>query len=397
MRIQASLVVFLVACGDGDPKQLPDAPPVLRLPIDFRIRGEAPHLLAIRDMPDGAWTVLPTNTTGMYVTEGTERHQIATVCGAPGRFITHLEMRRRSDDDPFMFCFNGETPDPTLAVTGQMLQPGQVSMNGSDESTTAPWTFDLVAPAGPQDLVAFGDSLALVRSNIEVTAATIIPTIDLAQGGEAYVNTTAIISNRESDEMTQTKLTVFIENGLAEITRSGSTLRELPASLLSNGFQFGTVAVLTPTTRRDASIDGSGVDNVTLLPRLSGIIFAELGATWTTLPAATASATYSMFSRTNGLTVAVSKQYLGADTELSIALDIPGYDAGWHVPATERVHGFTISDEQFSTSSVFSAPVSMASRRPSHERGRELARIARHEPELAAQVLRERAARWIAE
>ena len=379
MRIQASLVALLVACGDDDPTPPADAPPVLRLPVNFRVRGEVPRLLAIRDVP-GEWTVLPTNATGMYTADAALRHQIAMVCGAPGAFSTTIEMRVRTDSDPFLFCFNGDNPAPTFPITGQMLQPGQVSMSGMDDSTTAPWLFDLAADAGAHDLVAFGSSLVLVRPNLMITAATTIPTIDLAQGGEAYATTTSIISNRETDEVTQTELTVFVENDVASLTRSGATLYELPASQLGAGIQFGTVAALTPTTRRDTSIAGTSVVNVTLLPRLSGITFGEIGPSWTMLPLETDSVSYLMFTPTNDLSLRASGQYLAGDTSLAIELDIPGFDAAWRVPAADRVHRFSIYDEDFSESSMSSAPMPVAFRSSLDERRQQVLRerVARH-------------------
>jgi hypothetical protein len=384
MRLQASVLALLVACGDGETEPPVDAAPILRLPIQFEVRGETPHLLAIRDLHDGTWTVLPTNATKMYATEATLRHQIVMVCGKAGSFRTQVEMRVRSDDAPFLFCFNNENPQPTFPITGQMLQAGQVSMSGSDESTTAPWTFDLMATAGPHDLVAFGDTMALIRPNLQITAATTIPTIDLAQGGVAYVTTTAFVTNREPDETTQTELVVLLENGLAEITRSGSALRELdPVLFGSTGFQFGTIAALTPTTRREASIDGTGTVMVKLLPRLSGITFADLGATWTALPVETAEVGYSVFTATNSVALNASGAYLAGDTALSIELDIPGFDAAWRVPATDRQHRFSVYDAKLSESSVFSAPQTIASRRSSGE----LHRIVRHDPKRAAQLL----------
>ncbi len=354
---------LLVACGDdggGGGGGMPDAPMALRYPISFQVRGDMPHLLAFAD-DDGTWNPIVTNPQGAYMISATNRHAIAMVCGSDVvGYRTQVTQRTRFDDDPFFFCFNGsDTTTQFFAVTGQMMQPGEVQMLDRDEGTTSPWAFELMVSADTHDLIAFGESMVLLQRNISVTTAMTLPAVDLAQGGAAYATTPVLLEGVLCDETVETTASIFTGNDFADYVRSGSTLYEVPSSLLGpTDFQFAEIRATTATTSRSASIDTMGsTPMVTLMPRLSGIEFSANGATWSELPDSTASVRLFSSNASEYLSIEASGGYLAGDTELGVTLDIPGYDDAWRL--TGRLfYTFVAYDDEGGSSDFSSSSTS---------------------------------------
>jgi hypothetical protein len=351
----------LVACGDdgGGGGVTPDAPMELRYPISFEVRGEMPLLLAFAD-DDGTWTPIVPNPQGDYMISATNRHAIVMVCGSDVvGYRTEVAQRTRFDDDPFFFCYNGGGTSQFVAVTGQMLQPGEVQMLARDEGTASPWTFELMVLADTHDLVAFGESMVLLRRNISVTAAMTLPDVDLTQGGAAYATTPVLLDNVLGDETVETVASIFTGNDIADYVRSGSTLYEVPSSLLGpTDFQFAEIRATTATTSRSASIDTMGpTPMLTLMPRLSGIEFSDHGATWSDLPDSTAEVRLFSSNASEYLTIEASGGYIAGDTELGVTLDIPGYDDAWRLTGS-LYHTFVAYDDENGQTEISSGPTS---------------------------------------
>ncbi len=344
------MVIALAACGDdgGERNTTPDAPEVLRYPVGFEVRGDTPLLVAFADN-DGTWSAVPTSADNKYSIQATNKHAIAMVCGSASYgYRTQIELRTRFDSAPFFFCFNGDdVPIQTFSVTGEMMQPGEVQMGARAEGTTAPWMFDLTVSSGPHDLVAFGANMALVRRDISVDAATTVPAIDLAQGGAAYATTPVILGNTMTDETIETISSVFTGNDIADYVRPGTTVYALPSSLLDViDFQFSEIRASTATTRRTAPIEeGAASAMITLMPRLSGIVFTETGAMWSALPESTAELRLSSGSANNTQTIHASGGYIDGDKEISVTLDIPGFDDAWRITAA-TAKSFTAYDDE---------------------------------------------------
>jgi hypothetical protein len=334
-----------------------DTPEALRYPISFEVRGEKPLMVAFAD-DDGTWTKVTPSDAGTYMIEATSRHAIAMVCGSDVvRYRTEVTLRTRFDDAPFLFCFNGlDLPAQPFAVTGTMMQPGQVSMEATDTGTTSPWTFDLTVSGGMHDLIAYGESMVLMRRNVAVTAAATLPAIDLAQGGAAYVTTPVLLDNVLPDETVETVASVFTGNDLSDYVRSGSTLYELPPSFITtNDFQFAEIRAKTATTERSASIEGgAAAPMITLMPRLTGIEFTDRGATWSDLPDSTAEIRIFSYAVGNYASVEATGSYIAGATEIEVTLDIPDFDPAWRV--TDVVsQTFIAYDDEFASTSFSSA------------------------------------------
>ncbi|MFN0249526.1 MAG: hypothetical protein ACKV2T_21760 [Kofleriaceae bacterium] len=379
----------LVGCGDdGGMMMQPDAPIMLRYPISFEVRGDVPLLVAVRDA-QGVWTPVTANTGKMYMVQTTSRHAIATVCGsAVSGYRTNVELRTRFDDEPFLFCVSGdETPPQTFAITGQMMQAGEVHMSDTDRDTVAPWTFALDVSAGMHDLVAFGNSEVLLRRDIAVTAAAALPAIDLTQDGATYRTSVVLLTNSMPDETIQTVATTFTGNSIADYVRMGSTVYELPAGLIdtTSDFQFAEISAVTPTTQRTSPVEtGGAAPMITLMPRLAGIAFTDTGASWSSLPDSTAQIRVLAISGNDTSSVVATGDFIAADTEISVSLDIPGFDDAWRViGATQKT--FTAFDDEFAQTSVSTAPPT-AREHDEHERERRAALVR----DGAARFLRQR-------
>lgn len=338
MRMVACVIAVSMVggCGDdgGGPAPQPDAPMALRYPIAFEVLGDTPILLARMD-DDGTWARIDPTADNKYTLSVTNRHAIAIVCGsAVSGFRTEVNLRTRFDEDPFFFCSNGsDLPPQRFDITGQMMQAGQVSIGGaSDEDTTSPWTFDLSVSGGTHDVVAYGETMALLRRGVQITANAALPAIDLAQGGAAYATTPVLLANAMNDETIETYAAVFTGNDIAEYRRTGTTLYELAPTLLTQSdFQFASIEAKTATTTRSSSIDGGGTPMITLMPRLDGITFTARGATWGELPDSTATIRIFTVTAQSSQTLEASGAYIAGDTEVGITLDIPGFDDAWRL------------------------------------------------------------------
>jgi hypothetical protein len=275
------------------------------------------------------------------------------VCGsAESDFRTDVILRTRFDDAPFFFCSNGgDGPPQFVAVTGQMQQPGQISIGAAvAKGTTSPWTFDLMVDVGTHDVAAYGETTALLHRNVEVSGNATLPAIDLAQGGAAYSLTPLVLANGMTDETIETVAEVFTGNDIVSYRHAGTTLYELPGSLLTmNDFQFNSLEANTANTSRTIRVDG-GSSTLTLMPRLSGITFTDDGASWSELPDSTAEIRVFASAATNASLLEVTGGYLAGATEVSASIDAPGYDDAWRLSG-QRGRLFVAADDEASDTS----------------------------------------------
>jgi hypothetical protein len=88
---------------------------------------------------------------------------------------------------------------------------------------------------------------------------------------------------------------------------------------------------------------------ITLMPRLSSIVFTETGATWTELPASTASIRIFTITAMNNSTLEATGGYIAGATEVGVTLDIPDFDDAWRVPGAST-KTFVAQDDEFAQS-----------------------------------------------
>jgi hypothetical protein len=354
MIVVASSLLACTGDGDGDGDVQPDAPTQLRYPISVEVFGEEPLLVAYADA-DGPWFVIPTSPSNMYSFEATSRHAIVIVCGAAPAVRTSIVLRSHSDDPPPLYCLP-QRGASVIPVTGQMMQPGEVHMGGTDAGTTSPWTFEFQTSAAVHDLFAFGESSVLVQRDIAVTTTTTLPLIDLANG-MPYEQTAILLQNASADESIETVTTVQTDDSYASYRRSGTILSSLPQSMLTMlDYQHGEVQASTRTTLRTHRVEpGAPVSTIELMPALQDVQLTTVGASWGMLPASTKSVRLITADEdANLLTVEATGAFLRGDTSLSFDLDIPGYDDAWRVATTHGTQ-FTAVGELAETSIIADA------------------------------------------
>jgi len=251
----------------------------------------APTLIAYRD-GEGPWLTPTSDGAGTYQLHVTDGYQLVVTCSDPTGFTTKLRARTFGDGaTDFVWCMNHGDPFATVLVTGEMTQPGFVSMYDYASSTTAAWSFALDVTPGVHDLGATGDGHFARRRDVYIPDAATLPTIDVDAEGDPLVATPLAVTGLQSDDQLTSEVDVY--TALDVVTSpavAGTTAQIVPQSQLVTGDQidlFVTAADASSVRTADTWFTGSETSFAMPAP-LSGVTFARrdtVHATWDTLPA----------------------------------------------------------------------------------------------------------------
>jgi len=346
MRKLALALALLAACSgsnghhqvvivDAPIDVTPDVPPTA---VELAVYGTPPSLVAYRDGA-GAWQTPVADSSGNYTLNVSVDYQVVVVCHDSANADSVLLEATANDGRQFVFCSipTSGTPPTTVAMTGHMVQAGDVWLGDTASSTTAPWDFTLNVTPGTHDLIASSAAHGLViRRDQMVTAAGALAPIDVASEGTAMTPVNLTIGGLGSDMLT-TELDLFLQHDVAMWSGSTPALYAPPSSLLTaSDFEFLFAEAYTPTTARYADTQFTGTETTLDLPAaLTGIVFGPGKASWGTLPAYDQISLDLQQTRTLGLeqTVQATKGWIDATHATALAFDAnpPGFDASWSI------------------------------------------------------------------
>jgi hypothetical protein len=362
MRLLAPLVLVTACGGTSDkPVVLLDAMRAdSSIPIDAidapqstpvginTFGGTPPLLLAFRD-GEGLWAALDPAAQTFLVTQPT--YELLAVCAQGAAFVTGIAAQAVSDGDVFMPCFSQSsgTAPPTVAITGQMAQPGTVWMYESSAGTTSPWTYALDVTPGTHDFIAADAAKIAIIRNTSISIAGAGPNVDVDATGTAFDSQTFTLTNLGNGTVTND-----VELGTAHefitIPGTSATVPTLPMAVLDPATDFVLVDLTATDGLKTQSAQefyqGSFEPTVQLLPELTGVTFTNASATWTTLPSTFDSASLQVTGTTGNIEeITATPAWLTGATALAIELtNVPGYMAAWRVRMTGAVHEFSIQE-----------------------------------------------------
>ena len=357
-----AFALLVAACGGSDNHQqvtvidapidtTPDSPPAQPVQVSLDVFGATPSLIAYRDGA-GAWQTPTPGSNGKYTLTVTADYQVVVACHDTANAFSELLEATAADGSQFMFCNlpGGGTMPTTVAMTGHMVQAGDVQMSDTASSTTAPWDFTLNVPAGTYDLFATSAAHGMViRRDQVVTTAGALASIDVASEGTPMTATDLTVSGVGSDSLT-TEIDLFTNNGVGFWSGNTTTVYPPPAALLTaNDFEYVFVEAFTQTTARYAETQFTGSETTFDLPAvLTGIVFGPGKASWGTLPAYDqVSLDLQQGGGTLGLeqTIIATKGWIDATHATQVAFDAmpPGFDASWSIdPSTSYQRMFEV-------------------------------------------------------
>jgi hypothetical protein len=284
-----ALVALLAACGGSDHHQqvvvidapvdtTPDSPPAQPTAIQVSVFGATPSLVAYKDGA-GAWQTATAGSNNRYTLTVTADYQLVVACHDDANVDSELLEATANDGNQFVFCSipGSGTPPTTVAMTGHMVQAGDVTFGDTASSTTAPWDFTLNVVPGMHDLIATSAAHGMViRRDVSVTAAGAIPSIDVASEGTAMTATDLTVTGVGSD-MLLTELDLFTKNEFATWEGSTTTIYPPPAALLAaNDGQFLVVEAYSQAGAQYAQTVFDGSQTTFDLPAaLTGIVCCD--------------------------------------------------------------------------------------------------------------------------
>ena len=186
----------------------------------------------------GAWHAPAAGSNGAYEIElaGSDAYELVAVCVDPDGNSYLQQYNRAYPEDGSggtltFYCFGDPAGSATVAVTGQMQQPGALWLAGIDRlypgpdatSASGPWSFDVAVAPGTYDLVATGSAAIAIRHGVEIAAADALPAIDLAAEGAAYVPLPLTVTNQGSDAVGTEMQLLTLDGGIVELTTATST------------------------------------------------------------------------------------------------------------------------------------------------------------------------------
>jgi hypothetical protein len=358
-RVRKLIFVLLAACGSSHSHQTDAssdvAPDVPTTQVQLKLYGAfgPPDFIAYRDGV-GGWQT-PTGGPKTYTLNVSADYQVVVVChDTTGSTASELEAMA-AEGTQFMQCsdFTGETTPPTtVAMTGHMVQAGQVWLYDTAMSDTGPWDFTLNVAPSVQDLVAVSAAHGMViRRDVNVTAAGAIPAIDVASEGTAMTPTTLTVNGVVDDHNLWIGTDLTTANASVGWSASGLTVYEAPASLLtSNDSEDLTIDendIDSTNTGYDRSIFASFPltgTSFTLPPVPTGIVFGPGKVALGALPR------YDLLqfsvSQDRGTsdvqqTVIATKAWIDARHASSLAFDAdpPGFDPRWSIDTSQPSGG----------------------------------------------------------
>jgi hypothetical protein len=177
-----------------------------------------------------------------------------------------------------------------------------------------------------------------IQRGIAITGATALPDIDVDATGTVLANSRVGLPALDADERSFTTNTLFTAHSGTLLSQSDdATFLEI--SEPSPGDQQRVeVSVTGPGTSRDTVLDASSfTQEVTLLPRLTGVTFDDTSATWAGIPFEFFDLDFSLaddgaHAHVQHL-VATPRWLYAAGNPRTLAFDTsaPGFDPTWRV------------------------------------------------------------------
>lgn len=340
------VLVLVVGCAvDTDPPPEDLSPKLVMVELDD---DSGPPIFMRYRNGSGAWQE-PEVMGSRWMLRVHDRFELITVCGYDPRYITNLEATTfgESGDSVRIFCGRETELAPTVTVSGTMVQPGHVRIDSeSREGLTPDWQFELYVESARHDLIAVGGDRMMIRRNLEITMDTTVPTVDVVIEGAVMPTVPLSITGIASGEVTTTSLWMVTSNGSMMLHEKGTTAHVMPPELkTATDHQEILFVVDGPTSTRGAKIDydAGGTTAFTLLPRLEGVRFEAMRATWSTLPQGAVSL---WVVGDSPMRFRASSKWLAGETELGfIDDDIPGYLPEWK-PTQIDYQVFEVHTEQ---------------------------------------------------
>jgi len=378
------LVMLGTGCG-GNSASTPDAQSVDAAPdepdatpevkITIRAFGTPPALIAYRDGLDGEWQTPAATSTGYeMIVHGP--YIVSYTCDDGQDHIATSQIGRTPDDDrdPFVQC--GLIVRTLVHVTGQMVQPGTVTVGHTSASSRTPnWSFDVSVEPGTHDVFAVTADRVAIRRDVVITAATALtPALDVVADGTDLVATPFSVSGATAGE--DTSLLTSVQTAHAFVLLLDPSLGDpamqkvVPRSLLAPS-EFHKVSISTAalapsgpprTTRRVLRRWSDGQSTSFTLPlKLGPIAYTTasgaLVATWSTAPdfslvEGVVSSRVPSTGKRRSIFVQASKHFIDASApSLRFDVDMPGFQPGWRVDyAKEYVRELTTFTSRGATS-----------------------------------------------
>ncbi len=363
-RIACLAAACAAACTDTGPGPNP---------VTVTVVGE-PAMIAYRNF-EGPWLVPDAGAQpGDYVLHVTDAYRLALTCSDATGFDTVVRSATFGDADTmFVYCDGHSTAlDGSAHVTGDMLQAGTVSMYDFQQSTSAPWSFQLAVPPGTRDLVAYGNGKALIRRDLAITDGVALAPIDVDRDGSALEPVALALDGVQPGDSLTTELDLYGANNLAfGPTVEGATAQALPAALLRPTDQLDLFITATSQDGRftrtvDTWFTGTET-RFQLMPTLDGASIAGATATWSALPPHTAVAlelvagTQTTWSAERIFATQAWLDETGT-TELALPADMPErFQQAWTIdPGAPHTASFSARDDStsiaYETKLAVSAP-----------------------------------------
>lgn len=375
-------IAVLAACGHdnnaGSPDAAPhgDTGPAIDAPVPpgpnlvtFTLYGD-PDLIVYRD-GHGPWLV-PTAAAqdGDYELHVTDDYQVVVVCSSSG-LTGNIDAEQRNatfgdGDAPYMFCTSGDgtSSPPSVAITGQMLQAGRVTMGDTDQGTTAPWTFNLAVTTGTHDLIAVGPTKMLIRRDLAVTAATTVPAVDVDTAGSPTTISTLAVTGAAAGDTVTTMVDLFTGNEFATLSSTTNNSATFPPASLVLNTDFVELAVRAEnaahTQFRSTYAYGAPLpSSLALMPVLTGASFTAttpIAVQWGTLPAYD-TVTFEAFGGTSNSfiihAVTATNAWLAKAGASSLAFETAakGFDPAWAIDPAQAYAFFEVTHNGATSSS----------------------------------------------
>jgi hypothetical protein len=362
-----ALAIALAGCGGDDDNVItgdPDAPPVGANVTLTLYRSGTPAVLAFRDEGAAAWQDIVPLPDDVYTLHVRGSFEVVAVCGGPGAYDTRVLQATPSDLDLTLFCFGGSsspTDPPQKTVTGSMLQPGEVTIDGrfdAPDPDTAPWVFsiDLDEDTARADLLAYDDARILIRRDVDLAAP--IEDVDLATGVD-FAEHGVTLGGRETDDTIEAALAINTMAGSMYRTFPGQLVRQVPPTALEpSDFQYSYVSAQAGPWYRFHLVEGE--DHVELLPRLMNVTVQGLTATWQgELPAAEA-ATLDLYSSESTVEIEARPGWYQRRTTLALPEGLPELPDGALPKVTDIYYAsLSISVDSGASSSSYGPAVGL--------------------------------------
>lgn len=343
-------LLALAACGDptaGPDARGRDAPVFMPGPnlVTIDVTDQTTDVMYRLDGA-GPWGLADKVSATEYQLHVTNAYEVAVACGLEWNGHTVLHARTLADgDSDFLFC----TADPVVAaappamyaVTGQMVQPGLVTLLfTNDSSSVAPWSYSLNVEAGTYDLIALDSANRIaIRRNITVDAPTTVPSLDTLDEGTPLEDHALSVSSPAIGESLSVETELFTAGGFIVIGDTASRVYVVPASMLvpSDG-QYLVVQARSASTLRYTNTADVTQSFVELMPPVTKTTFIysvpdnnALRGTFAGLPAFT-SVEISMYDYRSSQVARFTKSWFETMSRNYFQLDLPpDFDPTWRV------------------------------------------------------------------